>query len=59
MWEALIKQLLDAQRDLEQSLVQYPAEDMAHYNRIIGRHEGLAQALATIQQIVKDDEEKY
>ena len=56
MWEALIKQLLDAQRELEQSLVQYPASDMAQYNRIIGRHEGLSQALAFLQQALKDDE---
>jgi hypothetical protein len=59
MWEALIKQLLDAQRELELSLVQYPPDDMAKFNRIVGRHEGLSQALATIQQLVKDDEEKY
>lgn len=59
MWEELIRRLLNAQRELEQALVQYPAEDMAKYNRIVGRHEGLSQALAEINQIVKDDEEKY
>ncbi len=56
MWEELLRQLLNAQRELEQSLVQYPADDMAKYNRIVGRHEGLAQALSTIQSLMKDEE---
>lgn len=59
MWDALILQLMNAQRELQASLVHYPANDMTTYNRIVGRHEGLEQALAAIQKIMEDNEEKY
>ena len=59
MWNDIVLKLIAAQQELAESLLRYPADSMEKYHRIVGRAEGLAQALEIVQQAMKDEEERY
>ena len=56
--EKLVKAITARLREIEAGLVQTPAEDHAKYNRIVGTHHGLQEALQLLHDLLhpKDEE---
>lgn len=53
----LIQAIVNRQREIADGLISHPAEDHAKYNRLVGTHQGLQEALDLLHDLLGPDED--